>query len=69
MPDRSQRGARTPADLYGLDTVKQEALTRREALRRGGAVAAAAAVFPSDFAERLARIAPQDAIIPWTNAP
>ncbi|MGB0542272.1 MAG: sulfite oxidase [Longimicrobiales bacterium] len=69
MPDRSQRGARTPADLYGLDTVTQEALTRREALRRGGAVAAAAAVFPSDFAERLARIAPQDAVIPWTNAP
>ncbi|MDE3004662.1 MAG: molybdopterin-dependent oxidoreductase, partial [Gemmatimonadota bacterium] len=69
MPDRSERGARTPAELYGLDTATQEALTRREAIRRGGAVAAAAAVFPSDFAERLARIAPQDAVIPWTNAP
>ena len=69
MPDRSGRGARTPAELYGLDTATQEALTRREAIRRGGAVAVAAAVVPSDFAERLAHSAPQDAVIPWTNAP
>lgn len=69
MSDRSLRGARTPSELYGLDRMAPEALTRREAIRRGGAVAAAAAVFPSDFAERLARIAPQDAVIPWTNAP
>lgn len=67
MPDR--RPTRTPAELYGLDDEVGRAVTRREALRRGGAVAAAAAVFPSDLAERLARIAPQDSVIPWTNAP
>jgi DMSO/TMAO reductase YedYZ molybdopterin-dependent catalytic subunit len=43
------------------------ALTRREAIRRGGAVAAGAVVFPSDFADRLARVAPQEAIVPWTG--
>jgi DMSO/TMAO reductase YedYZ molybdopterin-dependent catalytic subunit len=48
------------------DTTK---VTRREAIRRGGAVAAGAVVFPSDFARRLAAIAPQEAVIPWTNAP
>ena len=44
-------------------------LSRREALRRGGAVAAGAALFPADVAERIARYAPQEAVIPWTNAP
>jgi len=32
-------------------------------------MAAAATVFPSDLVARLARIAPQEAVIPWTNAP
>ncbi len=44
-------------------------LSRREALRRGGVVAAGAAVFPSGLVERLARLAPQEAVVPWTNAP
>ena len=50
-------------------TRRMPALTRREAIRRGGAVAAGAIVFPAGLAERLARIAPQEAVIPWTNAP
>lgn len=44
-------------------------VTRREAIRRGGAAAAGAVLFPADFAERLHRIAPQEAVVPWTNAP
>ena len=44
-------------------------LSRREAIRRGGAVAAGAVVFPTDFARRLELLAPQEAVIPWTNAP
>ena len=44
-------------------------MERREALKRGGAVAAGMALFPTGFAERLARLAPQEAVVPWTNAP
>lgn len=44
-------------------------LTRREAIARGGAVAAGAALFPGDVAARLAAVSPQEAVIPWTNAP
>lgn len=44
-------------------------LTRREALVCGGTVAAGAALFPTDLAARLAMIGPQDAVIPWLNAP
>lgn len=69
MSDRSGSGARTPAELYGLGVVGDEALTRRDAIRRGAIVAAGAAVFPTDVAARLARLAPQEAVVPWTNAP
>ena len=44
-------------------------ISRRDAIKRGGAVAAGAALFPSDVAARLAILAPQEAVIPWTNAP
>lgn len=44
-------------------------MNRREALRRGGAVAAGAAFFPAELAARLARVGPQEAVVPWTNAP
>lgn len=44
-------------------------MERREALKRGGAVAAGIALFPTGFAERLARLAPQESVVPWTNAP
>ncbi len=44
-------------------------LTRREALMRGGAVAAGATLFPYDVAARLATATPQEAVIPWLNAP
>lgn len=44
-------------------------LSRRDAIVRGGVVAAGAALFPSDVAARLAAFAPQEAVIPWTNAP
>lgn len=44
-------------------------ISRREAIRRGGAVAAGAALFPSDVVTRLARVGPQEAVVPWTNAP
>lgn len=44
-------------------------MERREALKRGGTVAAGMALFPTGFAERLARLAPQEAVVPWTNAP
>ena len=69
MEDRSRRQARNPAELYGLADVTPEVISRREVIRRGGAVAAAATVFPTDFAERLAQISSQDDVIPWTNAP
>lgn len=80
MADRSSRRIKTPEELYGLvesgmdpagrsPTVFDSPLTRREALRRSGAVAAGAAIFPSDFAKRLSTIAPQEAVVPWTNAP
>lgn len=44
-------------------------MERREALKRGGAAAAGMALFPADFARGLARMAPQEAVVPWTNAP
>lgn len=44
-------------------------LTRREAIRRGGTVAAGAVIFPVGLAERLSALAPQEAVVPWTNAP
>lgn len=44
-------------------------LTRREALARGGSVAAGAALFPLDFAERLAAVTRQEAVVPWLDAP
>jgi DMSO/TMAO reductase YedYZ molybdopterin-dependent catalytic subunit len=44
-------------------------ISRREAVRRGGALAAGIAFFPSDLARRLEGIAPQEAVIPWINAP
>ena len=69
MADRSRPQAKIPAELYGLEDVTSEVMSRREVIRRGGAVAAAAAVFPADFAERLERISSQDDVIPWTNAP
>jgi DMSO/TMAO reductase YedYZ molybdopterin-dependent catalytic subunit len=43
-------------------------VTRREALVRGGALAAGAALFPSDLAARLATL-PQEAVVPWLDAP
>ena len=69
MEDRSRLQVKTPAELYGLEGENPEVISRREVIRRGGAVAAAATVFPADFAERLARFSPQDDVIPWTNAP
>lgn len=69
MAERPRREAKTPPDLYGLEETTPEMISRREVIRRGGTVAAAATVFPSDFMERLARISSQEAIIPWTNAP
>lgn len=44
-------------------------ISRREAVRRGGALAAGIALIPTDLARRLAEVAPQEAVIPWTNAP
>lgn len=44
-------------------------LTRREALARGGALAAGAALFPSDALARLGVLSPQEAVVPWLNAP
>ncbi len=44
-------------------------MSRREAIRTVGAAAAGAAFFPADVAARLAAVAPQEAVIPWTNAP
>ncbi|MDX1494545.1 MAG: molybdopterin-dependent oxidoreductase, partial [Longimicrobiales bacterium] len=44
-------------------------MDRREALRRGGAVAAGAALFPAELAARLSRLGPQEEVVPWTNAP
>lgn len=51
------------------ETTSTATLDRREALKRGGAVAAGMALFPTGFVERLARLAPQEAVVPWTNAP
>jgi len=69
MSDPSRRSGRTPSELYGLDSDVPTALTRREAIRRGGVVVGAAAAFPSGLLDRLSRIGSQDAVIPWTNAP
>jgi DMSO/TMAO reductase YedYZ molybdopterin-dependent catalytic subunit len=44
-------------------------LSRRDALIRGGAVAAGATLFPADVVARLAALAPQEAVVPWLNAP
>lgn len=44
-------------------------LTRREAIIRGGAAAAGFALVPGELAARLARIAPQEAVVPWLNPP
>lgn len=44
-------------------------ITRREALARGGAVAAGLALMPKEIAARLAEVAPQEAVVPWLNAP
>lgn len=44
-------------------------LTRREALARGATIAAGAALFPADLAARMAAAAPQEAVIPWLDAP
>ena len=44
-------------------------VTRREMLVRGGTAAAGLALFPSDFAVHLARIAPQEAVVPWLDRP
>ncbi len=44
-------------------------LTRREAIIRGGAVAAGLAFIPGELAAQLAKVAPQEAVVPWLNAP
>jgi len=44
-------------------------LTRREAIIRGGTVAAGLAFMPGELAARLARVAPQEAVVPWLNPP
>ena len=44
-------------------------ISRREAVRRAGTLAAGIALVPNDLARRLEEIAPQEAVIPWTNAP
>lgn len=44
-------------------------ISRREAVRRGGTLAAGMVLVPADLARRLEAIAPQEAVIPWTNAP
>jgi DMSO/TMAO reductase YedYZ molybdopterin-dependent catalytic subunit len=75
MANRRPGSRKTPEALYGVvgpepvDGRGSDELTRREALRRGGAVAVGAALFPTGFAKRLARIAPQERVVPWTNAP
>jgi DMSO/TMAO reductase YedYZ molybdopterin-dependent catalytic subunit len=43
-------------------------LSRRDALVRGGTVAAGAALFPNDLVARLATAPRQEAVIPWLNA-
>lgn len=55
-----------PAGLIGGGSPR---ISRRDAIRRGSSLAAVATVLPGDLLERLARIAPQDAVVPWTNAP
>ena len=45
------------------------ALTRRDLLIRGGAAAAGLTLLPSGLAAALARLAPQEAVIPWLDAP
>jgi len=69
MADQSPRVSKTPKELYGLVDSGSGELTRREALRRGSAVAAGAALFPAGLAEKFVRIAPQEGVVPWTNAP
>ena len=44
-------------------------VSRRELLIQGGTVGAGLALFPSDIAARLARVAVQEAVIPWVDAP
>lgn len=44
-------------------------VSRRELLIQGGTAAAGLALFPSDIAARLARVAAQEAVIPWVDAP
>jgi DMSO/TMAO reductase YedYZ molybdopterin-dependent catalytic subunit len=44
-------------------------LTRREAIVRGGALAAGLAFMPRDIAAQFARVAPQEAVVPWLNPP
>jgi DMSO/TMAO reductase YedYZ molybdopterin-dependent catalytic subunit len=44
-------------------------VTRREAIIRGGAVAAGMAFIPGDLAARLTKLAPQEAVVPWLNPP
>ncbi|KPJ84223.1 MAG: sulfite oxidase [Gemmatimonas sp. SG8_23] len=58
-----------PIDAVPLIDATTPTISRREAIRRGGAIAAAGAVFPSDLASHLARVAPQESVVPWTNAP
>jgi DMSO/TMAO reductase YedYZ molybdopterin-dependent catalytic subunit len=58
-----------PIDAVPLIDATAAPVSRREAIRRGGAIATGAAVFPSELFDRLAGIAPQEAVIPWTNAP
>lgn len=48
---------------------RRPTLSRRDALRAGGAAAAGAALFPSDLIGRLATIGGQEAVVPWVNAP
>lgn len=69
MAIRNDRDPVTPEELYGLAPLTDARFSRRDALKGGAALAAGAAIFPGDFAERLVRMAPQDAVVPWTNAP
>lgn len=69
MAKHPDRDTVTPEELYGIGPYAEAPITRRDALKGGVALAAGATVFPSDFAERLIRMAPQEAVVPWTNAP
>jgi DMSO/TMAO reductase YedYZ molybdopterin-dependent catalytic subunit len=44
-------------------------VSRRQAIRRGGAIAAGVAILPTEIVAHMERLAPQEAVVPWTNAP